>query len=117
MLDLLASPNGAIAEGVVMNEKNEPVSDAVVVAVPEPRLRTHPDRFHKVSADQQGHFMLRSLPPGDYTLLAWEGLDDDAYLNPEFLKKWERQGKILHTHELDHVATQLVVIADAQGQE
>jgi hypothetical protein len=116
-LDLLASPNGAIADGVVMNEKNEPVSDAVVVAVPEPRLRSHPDRFHKVSTDQQGHFMLRSLPPGDYTLLAWEALDDDAYLNPEFLTKYEGQGKALHTRELDHVSMPLAAIAEAQAQE
>jgi carboxypeptidase family protein len=117
MMDLLASPNGASIDGVVMNDKNEPVVDAVVVAVPEARFRSHPDRFHKVSTDQQGHFMLRSLPPGDYTLLAWEALDGDAYLNPEFLKKYEGQGKALHTRELDHVSTQLAVIADAQGQD
>jgi hypothetical protein len=117
ILDLLASPNGAIADGVVMNEKNEPVADAFVVVIPEARFRTHTDRFHKASTDQQGHFMLRSLPPGDYTLLAWEALDDDAYLNPEFLKKYESQGKSLHAHELDHTSVQLVVIPEAQAQE
>ncbi len=116
-LDLLASPNGASVDGAVMNEKNEPVVDAVLVAVPEPRFRRHPDRFHKVSTDQQGHFRLGSLPPGDYTLLAWEDMEDDAYLNPEFLKKYEGQGKVLHTRELDHLNIQLPVIVNLHDPE
>jgi Carboxypeptidase regulatory-like domain len=98
-LDLVASANGAVAEGTATNQKDEPVPDAIVVAVPGERFRSHPDRFRKAVADQSGRFTLRGLPPGDYTLFAWESVDGEAYYNPEFLKTYEGQGKALSLSE------------------
>jgi hypothetical protein len=94
-LDLVASANGAVADGIATNQKDEPVPDAVVVAVPEAHFRSHPDRYRKAVTDQIGRFILRGMPPGDYTLFAWESVDGEAYYNPEFLKTYEGQGKAL----------------------
>ena len=94
-LDLVASANGAVADGIATNQKDEPVPDAVVVAVPEAHFRSHPDRYRKAVTDQSGRFILRGMPPGDYTLFAWESVDGEAYYNPEFLKTYEGQGKAL----------------------
>jgi hypothetical protein len=115
-LDLVASANGAAVEGVASNPKDEPVADALVVAVPEPRFRNHPERYRKAVTDQRGRFTLCVLPPGDYTLLAWETVDGDAYYNPEFLKSYEGQGKALHVNEGDHASVQLKAIAGAEDQ-
>lgn len=109
-LDLLASGNGAVAEGAAVNQKDEPVADAVVVAVPELRLRSHPDRYRKAVTDQSGRFTLRGLPPGDYTLYAWESVDGEAYYNPEFLKSYEGQGKALHVNEGDRASVRIKTI-------
>ncbi len=109
-LDVLASANGATAEGVATNQKDEPVADAVVVAVPEARFRSHPDRYRKAATDQGGRFTLRGLPPGDYTVLAWESIDGEAYFNPEFLKSYEGQGKALRVSEGDRANLQLKTI-------
>ena len=94
-LDLVASANGAVADGIATNQKDDPVPDAVVVAVPEAHFRSHPDRYRKAVTDQIGRFILRGMPPGDYTLFAWESVDGEAYYNPEFLKTYEGQGKAL----------------------
>ena len=94
-LDLVASANGAVADGIATNQKDEPVPDAVVVAVPEAHFRSHPDRYRKAVTDQSGRFILRGIPPGGYTLFAWESVDGEAYYNPEFLKTYEGQGKAL----------------------
>lgn len=115
-LDLVASGNGAVAEGVALNQKDEPVADAVVVAVPEARWRSRPDRYRTAVSDQRGRFILRGLPPGNYTLFAWESVDGEAYYNPEFLKSYEGQGRALHLNEGDHANVLLKAIPAADDQ-
>jgi hypothetical protein len=115
-VDVLASANGATAEGVATNQKDEPVADAVVVAVPEARFRSHPDRYRKAGTDQGGRFTLRGLVPGDYTVFAWESVDGEAYYNPEFLKSCEGQGKALHVSEGDRANVQLKTIPAVEEQ-
>jgi protocatechuate 3,4-dioxygenase beta subunit len=120
-LDLVVSSNGAAAEGAVTNqpdgpEKDTPVADAAVVAVPEPRFRSHPDRYRKALTDQHGHFTLRGLPPGDYTLFAWESVDGEAYYDPQFLRNYDGQGKPLHVKQGDRASIQLKAIPAAEDE-
>ncbi len=109
-LDLVASTNGAIVDGVVVDQKGQPVANAVIVAVPEARLRARVDRYRKTVSDQSGHFTLRGISPGNYTLLAWESVDGDAYYNPDFLKTYEAQGSALRLTEGERKSLQLQAI-------
>jgi hypothetical protein len=113
-LDLIASANGGAVEGAATNQKDEPVADAVVVAVPEARFRSHPEHYRKAVSDQRGRFTLRGLPPGDYTLFAWESAEGEAYYNPEFLKGYEGQGKALRVKEGEHASVLLKAIPAAE---
>jgi hypothetical protein len=117
-LDLTASDNGASAEGVALNSKAEAesVADAIVVAVPEARFRGHLDRYRKAVTDQSGHFRLRGLAPGDYTIFAWESVEGEAYYNPDFVKAYEGQGKALHLSEGEHARLQLKTIPESDDQ-
>lgn len=115
-LDLVASANGAVAEGVASNQNDGPVADAVVVAVPELHLRGRPERYRKTVTDQSGRFTLRGLPPGDYTLIAWESVDGEAYYNSEFLKTYEGQGKALHLDPGRRVSVQLKTIPEVDDR-
>jgi len=116
VLDLVASANGASAEGLVTDHKGEPVANAVVVAVPEPRLRGRIERYRTTESDQSGRFALRGIQPGDYTLLAWESVDGEAYYNPEFLKTYESQGTALRVSEGDRKTMQLEAIPETEEQ-
>ncbi len=115
-LDVVASANGATAEGVATNEKGEPVNDAVIVAVPEARLRSHPERYRRAVSDQSGHFTLRGLSAGNYTIFSWDSVDGGAYYNSEFLKSYEGQGKALHITEGEHFSVQVKVIPTSGDQ-
>ena len=116
ILDVTASTEAAVVDGVAVNAKGEPVANAVVVAVPEPRLRSRIDRFRKTVSDQSGRFVLRGVPPGAYTLLAWESVDGDDYYNPDFLKGYEEQGKALSVGEGDHTSVQLKAASGGEEQ-
>jgi len=115
-IDLLLSANGGIVDGVVVDSKGNPVENTVVVAVPEPRMRTRLDRYHKTVSDQSGHFTLRGIRPGDYTLFAWESIEGDAYFNPEFLKSYEGQGSGLKVGDGERKSVQVNVIPVAQSE-
>jgi len=107
LLDLVASADGAAVDGLVANAKGGPVANAVVVAVPEPRFRSRTDRYYKTVTDQSGHFTLHAVTPGAYTLIAWESIDGEAYYNPEFLNKYETQGRALHLTEGERTSVRL----------
>jgi hypothetical protein len=115
-VEVVASGKGAIAEGVATNAKEEPVADAVVVAVPEARFLSHPDRYRKAVSDQSGRFALRGLAPGNYTIFAWESMDGEAYYNPEFLRSYEGQGKALRVAEEDRTSLPIKTIPEPEDQ-
>jgi protocatechuate 3,4-dioxygenase beta subunit len=87
----LSSAAGAV-HGAVTNEKKERVANALVVAVPEARYQKRSSRYQRTMTDQDGNFTLRALRPGAYTLFAWEELDGDDYLDPEFMAPLEGRG-------------------------
>jgi len=111
VLDLVASSDGAVVDGLVASAKGEPVANGVVVAVPEPRLRSRTDRYYKTVTDQSGHFTLHGVTPGEYTLIAWESVDGEAYYNPEFLNKYAGQGKALHLTEGERTSLKLQAVS------
>jgi protocatechuate 3,4-dioxygenase beta subunit len=115
-LDLVASANGGVAGGIVVNSKGEPFANAVVVAVPEARMRGRVDHYRKTVSDQTGHFNLRGLRPGDYTIFAWESVEGEAYYNPDFLKAFDGQGTTLHLSDGDHKSMQVQLIPAIQDQ-
>jgi hypothetical protein len=112
-LDLVISTNGGVVDGVAVNGKGQPFANAVVVAVPESRLRTRTDQYRKTVTDQNGRFTLRGIRPGDYTFFAWESVEGDAYYNPDFLKTYEGQGSALHVAEGEQKSLHLDVIPAA----
>jgi hypothetical protein len=116
-LDLVASSNGALVDGVVTDQKGQPVTNAVIVAVPEARLRGRVDRYRKTVSDQSGHFTLHGISPGNYTLLAWESVDGDAYYNPDFLKTYEAQGSAVRLADGERKSLQLQAIPAAEDQQ
>jgi hypothetical protein len=114
VMDLVVSGNGSVVDGVVTDSAGQPVSNAVVVAVPEVRWREREDRYRQAVSDQKGRFGLHGVRPGDYTLFAWESVESDACFNPEFLKTYEGQGIPVRVHEGERKAVRLTAL---QSQE
>jgi hypothetical protein len=46
-----------------------------------------------VTTDYTGAFSIKGVPPGDYTLIAWDWVRLFSYLNPDALREFEGRGK------------------------
>jgi protocatechuate 3,4-dioxygenase beta subunit len=115
-LDVTLSAGAGVAEGAVVTEKKDPVVNAVVVAVPDAKYRKRASHYYQGSTDQNGRFTIRGIRPGNYTLYAWESLEGDDYLDPEFLKRCEGQGTPIKVEKASRQSAVLKVVTDAPEQ-
>lgn len=82
MLKVTIGPGAAQVEGTVLH-RDQPVHSALVRLFPEsPVTLNHEDLFRVMNTDENGHFVIRNMPPGSYRLRAYAsaavGTDDDA---------------------------------------
>ncbi|HET9942230.1 MAG TPA: carboxypeptidase-like regulatory domain-containing protein, partial [Terriglobia bacterium] len=79
-LDIQLGQSTGTAEGIVVDRAGSPVPGAEVVLVPrEARSRRRADRYLIAMADAGGNFRINGIPPVDYTLLAFEEIESQAY--------------------------------------
>ena len=90
-LDIVISASGATIEGTLVDSQGKPVVHATVVDVPTAERRNRPDLYQRDTTDELGHFSLRGLNPGRYTVLGFDELEADVR-DPEFLKSYEGHG-------------------------
>jgi hypothetical protein len=97
-LDVVISAKGASIAGTVVDGKGQPVADATVVDVPSEEHRMRADLYQRDTTDENGHFSLRGLNPGKYTVLAFEELQEDVR-QTGFLKSYESRGETVQLDE------------------
>ena len=100
VLSVAIGTNPGTLEGRVLNDQQQPVPGAAVVLFDEllhARI-TRTDKFRVSSTNRAGKFQIKGLPPGDYKVFAWEDLDRDIWLDPDFTQH-ESQGMSLHIEE------------------
>jgi hypothetical protein len=112
-LELVLSPGAGRIDGTVENgEQASP--GASVVLVPDGKQRGQPTNYRQAVADQLGRFAMRNVTPGDYTLFAWEQIERNEYMDPDFLGHYEDRGKAVHVDDAGHVSVQLDVIPTSE---
>ena len=113
-LAVVVSAAGASVEGKVVDAKGQPVPGATVVGAPNRESRKRFDLYGQETTDPQGHFTLRGLNPGEYTVMAWENLEDNAR-DPEVVKLYEDRGEKVQLDEGARKNIVVRVIPDADG--
>jgi len=91
--------SGGTLEGVVLNEKGERLSNATVAIVPAAARRQRSEYFKSTTTGVSGQFKISGIAPGDYTVFAWEGVEQNAWLDPNFLRAYEDRGIALQITE------------------
>jgi hypothetical protein len=92
-LDVELGAKGGVADGVVVNEQQQPVSGATVVLVPEPSLRQRSSLYRIGTSDSSGKFHFEAIAAGEYKLFAWEAVERGAWEDSDFIGPFESRGK------------------------
>jgi hypothetical protein len=93
---VLRTGPGQIA-GNVTDARSQPAAGVAIFAIPTDRGRLND--YKQTVTDQNGHYSLTGLTPGDYQLFSWESIENLAHYDPDFVKQYEQQGKIVHVAE------------------
>ena len=94
--ELVVAGPGAIVGGAVENADGGPVMYSRVVLVPAlPGRRGNPALFRSAVTDQNGRFSIQGVPPGEYRALAWEFIEPGAWLNTDFIARFESRSEIV----------------------
>ena len=116
-LEITVSSRGARVQGNIANKDGLPAAGVWVVAVPDEPRRTTLRLFKSQTTDQYGNFDLHGLAPGEYKLFAWEGVENNAWEDEDFLKLFEPQGTRLEVRDAVSTKVNLTAIAIKQTGE
>jgi hypothetical protein len=83
-VQILVKSGAGSVEGVAQ-------AGAIVALIPASR-RANRALYYGATADGTGAFGMRGVAPGEYKIIAWDSIPAGAYLNAEFLKKYEDSG-------------------------
>ncbi len=109
-LDLVISGDGGRIEGIVTHD-DKAFPGATVTLVPDVNQRNQERLYSTALSDSNGHFALQGIPPGNYSLFAWEQIDNGAYMDPEFLRSYEDRGKAVEVDPRSRMTVNLDLIA------
>jgi hypothetical protein len=108
-LEIVLSARGGQVEGTVTNDKLQAVAGIDVVLIPDQR-RDRIDLYKTVVTDQAGHFTIRGIAPGGYTIYAWEALEPFAYFDSDLLRQSAAQGRAVRISESGKVNVDVQLI-------
>jgi hypothetical protein len=110
-IEVVLSPGVAQIDGIVTDDKNQPLMGAQAVLIPD-KNRHRTELFKAATTDQSGRFNMRDVAPGDYKLFAWESVDNFGYFEPSFLAPYEQLGKTVRVDEGGKLTIETKVIPD-----
>jgi protocatechuate 3,4-dioxygenase beta subunit len=101
-LEIVLSPHAASVSGTVK-------PDSAIALWDKDGVRT-------ATADEHGAFRFGNLPPGDYRILAWEGVDNGLPEYAPFRARFESQATQLTLTEDARVAPQINIVSRETSQ-
>jgi hypothetical protein len=90
-LELYLSAGGGIVEGITRTADRQPLPNSIVVLASPGTAPSRLTPLQVAVTDQNGVFVMESIPPGRYQLYAWQRLRNHEYFSSDFLSRYETQ--------------------------
>jgi hypothetical protein len=101
---------GGKLDGVVTNDRNEPMPSMKVALVPDFAFRNRDDLYRNTITDASGKFKIQGIAGGDYRVFAWEDITDGAWQDTDIMRSFESRGKPVRIKEGEQAAVEVVAI-------
>lgn len=108
-MHIVLSANGVQISGKV-SEDGQPHTAVVVLAPTAHELQGLSRMYHSTPAREDGTFLFKGVPPGNYKLFAFEEIEPQSWLDPEFLRPVEQLGEQVSLQEGERATRQLTPI-------
>ena len=112
-LSIVLSSKAGQIDGTLVNEQSRPLPGLQTVLIPD-QSRNRIDLYKTAVTDQNGHFTIRGITPGEYKIFAWEAMEPFAYFDSDFVRQSEQRGKPVSISEASKVTAEVKVIPAAQ---
>ncbi len=89
-LDVVLANNSASITGTVQRPNGDVVQSARVTVIPANSNRR--DLYKSVNSGSDGTFTISNVPPGTYRVFAWEDVEQNAWMDPDFRRPFETLG-------------------------
>lgn len=106
-MTIVVNPNGGEVDGTVQNSQGEIAAGAIATLIPEEAHRSTFWLYKTANTDQNGHFTMKGVRPGKYSVYAWDDMDSGAYQDPDFVRPHESAGEKLSIDAGAHQNVQL----------
>jgi len=107
---IVVGTDAGTLEGVVVDSARNPVVGAQVVLVPDAARRQRTDLVRAATADEFGRYRLQGIPPGTYSLFAWEDIETGLWQDPDFIRRNEASGKPVRIAENSREVLEIAAI-------
>jgi hypothetical protein len=68
--------------------------------------------YKNAQTDDEGHFSIKGVAPGEYSMFAWENVYPTAWMNSDFLAKYQNRAHPVMASQGTHLDAQLELIPD-----
>ena len=109
-LQVVLGTNAGVVMGTVVDRERMPAPGTKIVLVPDAAHRQRSDLYQTTVSDASGRFQFGRIPPGDYSLFAWEDVEEGIWLDAEFLRTHASSGRFLHIVENGRETVEIVSI-------
>src|SRR5262249_25547553 len=111
-VEITVADDGGTVSGTVTGKDDKPSAGAIVVLVPEAKLRRRRDLYQGAATDQYGRFEVAGIAPGEYRAFAWEDVEPGIWHDADFLKTVESKGERITVRASERGSVQLKVVSD-----
>jgi Carboxypeptidase regulatory-like domain len=111
-IQIVIGSDGGTISGSIVDENSAPFLNATIALVPDSvDAGQRPDWYRNTTSDSSGNFQIRTVPPGNYKLYAWDWAEAGIWRYPDFIRTFETKGKIITVQpSSQHEKVQLNVI-------